>query len=105
MNNIPYQDIISHSTLPSTHLRFPRLHLPLSPDWPVSQLKSTRSRRNLVRINYCELNDTTPERRLNGTHEDNSDSAAKITTDQDTIGWEQFIRGRLSISFSFIVFS
>ena len=83
--------------------RSPRLHSPRLTDLGVIQPESNRIQRNLDRINYCELDTTDPEQLFSLTLDNSSDAAAKINTDQHTIGWEHFIRGRLSLSFIPIV--
>ena len=78
--------------------RSPRLHSPRLTDLDFIQPESNGTQRNLDRINYCELDTTDPEQLFSLTLDNSSDAAAKINTDQDTICWEHFIRGRLSLS-------
>ena len=62
-----------------------------------------RHRWNLARVDYCELERLDDE----GTQSDqivlSSPLPSTPGTDQDTIGWDHFIRGRISISFTPIV--
>ena len=65
--------------------------------------KSRRHRRKLTHINYCELeqNDAAPSR--SDLLAPSSTPDAALRTDQDSIGWEHFIRGRLSLPFTPII--
>ena len=68
-------------------------------------LNFRRHRWNLARVNYCELerlDDYCPQSDQTAL---SSPPPSPLSTDQDIIGWDHFMSGRISISFSPIVAS
>ena len=101
-----YRHLDDSSTLLSTHELFPRsprMHSPSLYNDVVLVTKSRRHRWNLTPINYCELeqNDAALSRSDHLAPSFTPD--AVLRTDQDSIGWEHFIRGRLSLSITPII--
>ena len=101
-----YRHLDDSSTLLSTPEllpRSPRLNSPSLYNDVALVTKSRRRRRNLTHINYYELeqNDAAQSRSDHLVPSSIPDTA--LRTDQDSIGWEHFIRCRLSLSFTPII--
>ena len=99
-NHRPLDDSSTLLFTPEPNPRSPRLHSPSPYNDVALVTKSHRRRRNLTCINYCELdqNDTANSRSDLLAFPSTPD--AELRTDQDSIGWEHFIHGRLSLSFT-----
>ena len=83
--------------------RSPRPHPPSPHNDVVLVAKPRRRRRNLARINYCELDQTDADQPCSDLLDLPLTPQPEHRTDQDSIGWEHFIRGRLSLFFTPIV--
>ena len=62
-----------------------------------------RSKRNIHRVKYCEIDNPFLDQQLSYSLETSTDTAVPIHFDQDRIGWDHFVRGRISLDFSQIV--
>ena len=83
--------------------RSPRPHS-TSPQNDVNLVaKPRRHRRNLARMNYCELDQTDAAQPRCNLLDIPSTLEPEHRTDQDSIGWDHFIRSRLSLSFTPVV--
>ena len=100
MKTHQYTDTLTTPALSSTQPRSLRPHSPIFPDWHVIQPKINKTRRNIDIINYCEIDNIASESLHNLTLDSPAELVNKINTDQNTIGWDHFIRDHLSLSFS-----
>ena len=83
--------------------RSSRLHSPSPYNDVALVTKSCRRRRNLARINYYELVQNDTDQLRSNLLALPSTPETKLRADQESIRWENFIRGRLSLSFTPII--
>ena len=102
-NHRPLDDSSTLSSTPESLLRSPRLNSPAPFNDGNLVNKSRRHRNNLPRINYSELEPQDDDQDSSDYLAVASTLAAELRTDQDSIGWEHFVRGRLSLSFTPII--
>ena len=97
-NHRHLDDSSTLSSTPESLPRSPRLNSPAPFNDGNLVNKSRRHRKNLPRINYCELEPHDDAQPCSEYLAVASTPAAELCTDQDSIGWEHFVRGRLSLS-------
>ena len=102
-NHRHLDDSSTLSSTPESLPRSPRLNSPAPFNDGNLVNKSRRHRNNLPRINYSELEPQDDDQHSSDYLAVASTPAAELRTDQDSIGWEHFVRGRLSLSFTPII--
>ena len=81
-----------------------RLYSPKLYDLDHSSTTCTRSKRYRDRVNYFECDTNAPDQHFSSLVT-STDTAVPITSNQDSISWKHFIRGRITLDFSPIVAS